>query len=295
MDLIKKNTKLSDLSKIIIQASLAGATELLRYHKQNPINLNIRFKQDTTPVTIADEKSEQIITKILRLKLPNSKIYGEEEGISGHIDSDMTVFIDPLDGTNPFIHGQKFSTVGIMICDKKDTLAAAICLPFDKELIVAEKGKGTYLFRLSDNLKIIHKILKLSVSNQNKLDGSVLYIDANFSPQKNSIYKINFLNKLVTIAEENHMKFSIRMIGSNLNQQAQIAAGRGDITITDCIGGYYDLTGDLIIREAGGQFTDENGKAVSETTKLAIGSNGLIQTPILSLIKECFSGYAGFN
>lgn len=291
-DLLKLVPKFSELGEIITNASLAGANQLLRYHNQN---LKTRLKKNHTPVTLADEKSEKIITSLIKQRLPKCKIHGEEEGISGQRNSNMTVFIDPLDGTNPFIHGQKFSTVGIMICKNKVTLAAAICLPFDKELIVAEKWGGAYLFRLSDDLEIIPKALKLSVSRQNKLDGSVLYIDANFSPQINSIYKIHFLNKLVALAEESHMKFSVRMIGSNLNQQAQIAAGRGDITITDCVGGYYDLTGDLIIREAGGQFTDENGKAVSEITQLAIGSNGLIQTPILSLIKKCYKNYAGFN
>lgn len=290
-----KLPKLSEQGSIIAAAALAGAGKLIHYHSQSSKNLNIRTKLDSTPVTKADEQSEKVITSLLKQKLPGCQIHGEEGGISGKSKNNIIVYIDPLDGTNPFIHRQKFSTVGIMICKGTNTLVSAIVLPFDKELMIAEYGKGAYLFKLDDNLEIISKALKLSVSSHNKIDGSLLYIDASFPPNKISKGKIRFLKKLVKAAEVGHMKFSLRMVGSNLHQQAQIAAGRGDITITDCIGGYYDLAGDLIIREAGGMFSDGNGQPVTVNTQLGIGSNGLIHNHILSLIKDSYKGYKGFN
>lgn len=61
-------------------------------------------KADNSPVTIADQKTEQFIREALAKYFPDHDIFGEEFGISGDLSGPSWI-IDPIDGTRSFISG----------------------------------------------------------------------------------------------------------------------------------------------------------------------------------------------
>ena len=105
---------LADKSEIII----------MEYFRQK---LNIERKNDDTPVTIADKKSEEIIRSLINKQYPDHGIIGEEyEG--KNIDSEYLWVIDPIDGTRSFIAGHKdFGTLIALIHKTKPILGIINC------------------------------------------------------------------------------------------------------------------------------------------------------------------------
>src|SRR5262249_21331320 len=66
--------------------------------------LNIEWKQDLTPVTVADREAEALLRKTLLAAFPNDGFLGEESGDTPG-SSGYRWVIDPIDGTRSFVRG----------------------------------------------------------------------------------------------------------------------------------------------------------------------------------------------
>ena len=63
------------------------------------------FKADDTPITVADRKAEELIRACIEKRYPRHAIVGEEYGTTENEDASHRWFIDPIDGTKPFLRG----------------------------------------------------------------------------------------------------------------------------------------------------------------------------------------------
>jgi len=63
------------------------------------------YKDDDSPVTIADREAERLIRERIEQRFPRHAIVGEEHGEKAGQESEMRWFIDPIDGTKSFIRG----------------------------------------------------------------------------------------------------------------------------------------------------------------------------------------------
>ena len=91
------------------ESFLALATELadaagkiVRAHFRQPVTVD--QKADQTPVTIADRGAEAAMRDLIRERLPEHGVIGEEEGAENEGASHLWV-LDPVDGTKRFITG----------------------------------------------------------------------------------------------------------------------------------------------------------------------------------------------
>lgn len=287
---------LSDRSiTVAATAAVLGAKEVLAIHGAGPDVLQIVYKAEAgqTPRTIADLRSGIAIKSLIREYYPNSRINEEESGDEGAKHGDTNVYyVDPLDGTSSYAEGQRYSTVGIAVYRDKSPFAAVIVHPFEQELVVAQVGKGTFLYRLNRDFMPVGDVRQLEVSKAKALAGGMAYIDALFNA-KTSGPKSQFMAELVRMAEDN---LGFRMSGSNIDQQLKVAKGSARLTLTDAVGGFFDLAcGGLAITEAGGKFTGEDGYPVTESTQVAIGTNGPIHDDVLELVQHYYAGYRGFR
>lgn len=284
----------SDIVTVVAAGTAkVGARKVLAIHGATPEELQIVFKAEAgqTPRTIADTQSGELIRKIIHNVFPTDRINEEETGV--HEGIRYTWHADPLDGTSSFAEGQRYSTVGISLYDGDSPKVAAICHPFERELLVAEAGKGAFLFPLNSRLEIDGPAKKLEISKKDTLSGGIVFLDALFN-NKTTGPKIELMRRLVELSGGN---LGFRMTGSNIDQQRQVAAGRGLLTITDAVGGFYDLAaGSSILQEANGIMLDgQTGKPVNEQTQVAIGGPKALVNQVLPIVQECYSGYAGFK
>ncbi len=83
--------------------------------------IEVNFKDDGSPVTLADEAAEKTILKKLKEIIPDVPIVSEENASSHNSDAtDQFFLIDPLDGTKEFLKkdGLGSFTVNIGLIEK---------------------------------------------------------------------------------------------------------------------------------------------------------------------------------
>src|ERR1051325_3021853 len=82
-----------------------------------PGDLLARSKDDRSPVTLADEASEEILRQGLQRILPGIPIVGEEGFAAGNRPKHYGEFflVDPLDGTREFLAGMKEYAINVAL------------------------------------------------------------------------------------------------------------------------------------------------------------------------------------
>lgn len=103
----------------------------------------IEMKENQTPVTVADKKTEEFIRKSLLEDFPGFGILGEELGEeSTHQQYVWTV--DPIDGTRSFIRGIPLFGTLIGLLDRGKPIGGIMVLPALEETYWAGSGLGAF-------------------------------------------------------------------------------------------------------------------------------------------------------
>ena len=124
----------ADVIDIIVNAAVDAGEVTLEYFQSD---VAIQIKDNNSPVTIADQKAEKVILKVLRELTPDIPIVAEEEAAAGRIPdhTKLTDFwlIDPLDGTKEFIKGRPEYTVNIALVRDRKPYFGLIYVPVLQE------------------------------------------------------------------------------------------------------------------------------------------------------------------
>lgn len=129
-----------ELQTAIRAAQEAGKIQLQHFGK--PLQKTMKIKKDfATPVDFACEKK---ILGVLQQEFPDHGILSEEKGEIAS-DSDYRWIVDPLDGTIAYAFGLPFFGVMIALQKKQELQLGVVFKPFEKQVLVAEKNKGTFV------------------------------------------------------------------------------------------------------------------------------------------------------
>jgi 3'(2'), 5'-bisphosphate nucleotidase len=137
--------RLDDLTAVVAQASAAiMATHYLTIER--------RTKDDHSPVTAADERSEAIILAGLSRVLPGVPVIAEESAIRApaRVESSC-VIVDPLDGTKEFLAGRDEFTVNIGLVTGGRPIGGLISAPAQGLLWRGVVGHGAERMRMRWN------------------------------------------------------------------------------------------------------------------------------------------------
>ncbi|KAJ1896915.1 hypothetical protein LPJ81_004640 [Coemansia sp. IMI 209127] len=100
-------------------------------------------------VTEVDRFIERTIFSRLRDIYPAHKFVGEETTSEGGDDykvtNDPTWVVDPVDGTNNFVHHFPYTGISIGLAINKEPVVGVIYLPILGELYTAARGQGAFL------------------------------------------------------------------------------------------------------------------------------------------------------
>ncbi len=191
-----------------------GEIEKLQVSKKGPHDF----------VTKTDKNVEKILIDELSKAKKNYSFLSEEIGEIRNDDKENIWIIDPIDGTNNFLHGIPHFAICVALQTKKEIVSGLIFDPIKDEMFFAEKNKGVFLNNQ-----------RLRVSSKNILD------DCLFSSNQEGV-KFSSLN--------------MRCSGSSALDMAYVASGRLDgffqnkLNIWDVAAGY------LMVKEAGGIVND---------------------------------------
>src|SRR5205085_1638254 len=87
--------------EVAAQAARQAGQVALRYYD---VGLEVEWKSDQSPVTLADRETEQVLRQVLRQAFPQDGFLGEEYGDSPGTSGFRWV-LDPIDGTRSFVRG----------------------------------------------------------------------------------------------------------------------------------------------------------------------------------------------
>jgi 3'(2'), 5'-bisphosphate nucleotidase len=132
-----------DINKILKIAEEAGKATLDIYARE----FSVEEKEDRSPVTEADKKSNEIIIAALTDLYPDIPFISEETRQTPYTERKNWKYywlIDPLDGTKEFIKKNGEFTINIALIEDQIPILGVIYIPVKDIFYYAEKGKGSY-------------------------------------------------------------------------------------------------------------------------------------------------------
>lgn len=107
----------------------------------------VAYKDDKSPLTEADTKSNEIICNKLAALYPEIPIMSEENKEVPYDERKAWEYywcIDPIDGTKEFIKKNDEFTINIALINKNEPVLGVVYAPAIDEIYSAKKGKGAY-------------------------------------------------------------------------------------------------------------------------------------------------------
>ncbi|MFP4011574.1 MAG: inositol monophosphatase family protein [Spirochaetaceae bacterium] len=104
----------------------------------------VEYKEDRSPVTEADKETERLLRARISERYPEHGLAGEELGVP-ESRGEWTWVIDPIDGTQAFVHGVPLYTVLVALLHGGEPVVGVIHNPGTKETVSAAVGGGCRL------------------------------------------------------------------------------------------------------------------------------------------------------
>jgi histidinol phosphatase-like enzyme (inositol monophosphatase family) len=234
-------------------AFVAGRSTLAHFRT----GVDVEKKSDSTPVTVADREAETLIRRLIAKQYPADAILGEEHG--GDLKGLDRWVIDPIDGTKSFVCGVPLYATLISYEQNGEAILGACYFPALDEMVYAEKGGGAFWngrpCRVSTNSNLSNSYISSgspgSMIDNGRWDGFRRLIKSTVGTRT----------------------------WSDAYGHALVATGRVDAMIDPIVNPWDISSMAIIVREAGGRFTDFSGS--ERLSNEAISSNGLLHDEIL--------------
>src|SRR5579884_1947571 len=230
----------------------------------------VREKGRFDLVTDADLASQRAVRDYLGGRFPGHGFLGEEEGAGQGRpgpDAPPTWIVDPIDGTTNYVHGCPLYCVSIGLQVAGEMVVGVVLEPSRNELFAAAKGRGAWLGQR-----------RLRTSTADRLEQALLA--TGFPPDLRGQERLLDWWRWFSLRTR-----SLRRTGSTALNLAYVAAGRFD--------GYWafdnhvwDVAGGVVlVREAGGTFTNVDGTPFDPYTPDGLASNAPLHPALLEALR----------
>ncbi|WP_163527364.1 3'(2'),5'-bisphosphate nucleotidase CysQ [Halobacillus ihumii] len=132
------------MKKIVIQAALDAGKEIMNIYETD---FDVEYKEDESPLTIADQRSHEIIKEVLQENYPEVPILSEEGAHLPYEERKLWKefwLVDPIDGTKEFIKKNGEFTVNIALIRDGKPVLGVVYAPALDDLYVADEERGAY-------------------------------------------------------------------------------------------------------------------------------------------------------
>ncbi len=220
-------------------ARLAGGIALGHFKT----SLRVETKGDGSPVTIADRSAEQAARSWITEHFPHDGIMGEELG-TANADAARRWIIDPIDGTRSFIHGVPLWGTLVAVADGENVIAGAAAFPAIDELVCAAPGLGCWWNGVQSHVSTVSALSEATVlTTSERFTGS-----RERAPSRSSAWR--------RLAERAGTSRS----WGDCYGYLLVATGRAEVMVDGSVAPWDAAAILPIITEAGGVFTDWNGR-----------------------------------
>lgn len=248
------------------EAAAAAAEVILHYWHRG---VDVEWKSDATPVTIADREAELAIREVLRAALPEAAIFGEEFGLDGGPQG-LLWLVDPLDGTKSFVRRTPFFSTQIALMHEGKLVLGVSSAPVYGETFWASQGGGAWFEGQRVHVAGTQAMAQASISTGNV---KTLTGDARW----------DVLGELIRDSSR------IRGYGDFCHYHL-LARGGLDLVIESDVNILDVAALAVIVQEAGGIFTDLEGHAPGLDTTSVLAGTPVIHAQALERLRQAGRG-----
>ena len=246
----------------------AKASELILQHFRSQ-GLEVQFKADDSPVTLADRGAEELLRAAILAEFPGDGILGEELGTT-ESENGYRWILDPIDGTKAFVHGvEQFGTlIGMQF--EGQTVLGVCRFPALGEVVYAAQGQGAWA-RVGAQTAV-----RCQVSSTQQLsDALFCYTELSSWSEIDARDRFDRMCSRVRVSRG----------WGDCYGHIMVATGRADVMI-DPIMSPWDAAALLpIVQEAGGHFIGWNGHACIDAGN-GISVNGFLKDAVFTVLDE---------
>ncbi|MDA3914677.1 inositol monophosphatase family protein [Oleiagrimonas sp.] len=251
-----------DTALDVAREAARAAGDVIRHYWDRGVA--VELKSDATPVTVADREAEQAIRGIIGRHFPDHAFYGEEFGRQG--EGDFLWLVDPLDGTKSFVRHTPFVSTQIALMHKGRLVLGVSSAPIFGETMWATVGGGAFLDGTPVQVATTDALAQASISTGNI---ATLSGDARWQA----------LGQLIRDSNR------IRGYGDFCHYHLLARGGldvviESDVNILD-IGALV-----VIVREAGGVFSDLDGGEPGLDTRSVLASVPALHATVLERLRR---------
>ncbi|MEO5971621.1 MAG: inositol monophosphatase family protein [Bdellovibrionia bacterium] len=257
---IEKSPGLYVIRDQAIRAAHAAGEVLLKHYGKR---LRISEKKGAGLVTQADLEAQDRCVSILKKGFPDFGFLTEEAPPEVGRSPGRWI-IDPLDGTNNFIHGFPMFCVSIAAEWEGKLVAGVIYHPLFKDTYVAVAGKGATV-----NGK------RIQVSKTRRIQDSLLTTGFTYKKDRFLTSEMKTFEYLSSLAR------AVRRPGSAAMDLAYTARGVFDAFWERRLSAWDIAAGALLVEEAGGKVSDFAGNALSLDAGQLLATNGTLHPLLL--------------
>jgi myo-inositol-1(or 4)-monophosphatase len=225
-------------------------------------------------VSEADLEAERAIVAVIRQSFPGHAVLGEElhggDAVSPAVlSSEHLWIVDPIDGTNNFVHGIPHFGVSVAYYHDGQPACGVMGNPVRDEWFSAARGQGAH-----------HNGLCLRVSQSQRLDE--ILIGFGYYYDRGSMLEAT----LAAVNELLHKNIhGVRRMGAATLDLAYVALGSFGAFFEYELAPWDFAAGCLVVQEAGGTVTTGKGEPVPVAKTSILASNGLVHEAVLEIVK----------
>ncbi len=247
--------------EVALDVARRAGQQSLRYFEAV---VDVEWKSDQSPVTVADREGEQLLRSTLLGKFPHDGFLGEESGyVNG--TSGFRWIIDPIDGTRNFVRGIPVWAVLVGLEYKDEQIAGVIEVPALHLSYRALRGDGAY--------RGDHRI---QVSKRSGLDDSMMFYSA-----LSWFMKAGHEDTFVELARKTYQQRGFGDFYGHL----LVAQGSGEFMVEYGVHSWDVAAVKALVEEAGGRFSNWNGETSIHKPDVLL-SNGLVHDKVLAILQR---------
>ena len=236
---------------------IAGDEILPRFRALDAADIATKTSADDL-VTLADERAEARIEEAVAAILPGAAVVGEEAVSSGRTplsviaEADLTVIVDPVDGTWNFANGLAVFGVIVAVAERGETIWGGIYDPIGDDWIVARKGAGA------------HFVTRNGHRNRLSLDRGPTAIGDAFGYVHTFLFGGDDLRRIAALQPDFRRVGNLRC---SAHEYRLAGEGRVDFILSPKLNPWDHAAGALIVTEAGGVARLFDGRPYTPTLR----------------------------
>jgi histidinol-phosphatase len=248
---------------LALALEMADAADALTLDRFGALDLRVETKPDLTPVTDADRSAEELLRSSLAAQRPDDSVFGEELGGTAAFTGRQWV-LDPIDGTKNFVRGVPVWCTLIALLVDGISVVGVVSAPALGRRWWASEGAGAFM-SFGGNTRSI------SVSGVDDLASASLSfsdLTTGWDAQRQRFIELT------------DAVWRVRAYG-DFWSYCLVAEGAVDIAAEPEVNLWDVAPLDILVREAGGSFTNVEGRP-GPHGRGSVATNGLLHDAVLA-------------